>query len=225
MTDAAWRERVLERSIGPATRQSLRRGAALVAAAKTLLVRNKGDGFTVQDVADEAGQSLRSFYGHFSSKDDLLLAVLEEATDTYVRGIEREVAAFDEPLDRLAAALFAANRFPFAEPGVNVGMSRLHRKLARSDRDGLAAARAPVAGLFCDLVGEAARAGRIEAGDPEVAGHVLMTLTATYAINRILGNEYGVELPTVEQHVAFCLQGLDAELESGWEERYRSVGM
>jgi AcrR family transcriptional regulator len=226
MTDAAWRDRVLERSIGPATRRSIDRGAALVTAARTLLERTKGDGFTVQDVADEAGQSLRSFYRHFSSKDDLLLAVLEEVTATYVRGIEHAIAVFDDPGDRLAAALFAAVRFPYRnEPGHTVGLSRLHLELAKSDRNGVAAARAPVAELLRDLVAAAGRAGRIDSIDPEMAGHVLMGLTATYVINRTLGNEYGLRLPTVEEHVTFCLLGLGAQLEPGWDARFAAVGV
>ena len=225
MTEGAWRERVVERSIGPETRRSLDRGAALVSAARRLLERTKGGAFTVQEVADEAGQSLRSVYRYFSSKDDLMLAVLEDATAVYVGGIEREIAAFGDPLDRLTAALFAANRFPLYEPGINIGLARLHRQLAASDREGVAAARAPVSNALRDLVHEAGRTGRIAPIDPDLAGHVLMALTATYAINRILGNEYGLQLPTVEEHVAFCLRGLDARLEPGWAERFTSVGV
>lgn len=222
--EPGWRNRVLERSLGKATRRSLDRGAALVAAAGKLLDRSKGDGFTVQEVADEAGQSLRSFYRHFSSKDDLLLAVLEEATINYVHSIEREAAAFDDPLDRLTAAIFAANRLPDRnQPGRNVGLSRLHLELAEADPDGVAVTREPVAHVYRTLVAEASAAGRIGPVDPEVGAYMLMVLTATYAIHRTLGNEFGHRLPTVEEHVAYCLQGLNAKLEPGWEERFAPV--
>ena len=60
-----------------------RPGPALIQAAAALLERSNGDGFTVQDVADEAGQSLRTLYQYFESKDDLLLAVFEEAMGIY----------------------------------------------------------------------------------------------------------------------------------------------
>ena len=40
-----------------------------------MLKRSNGESLTVQDVADEAGQSLRTLYQYFASKDDLLLAV------------------------------------------------------------------------------------------------------------------------------------------------------
>ena len=46
----------------------------------------------MQEVADEAGQSLRTLYQYFESKDDLLLAVFEEAMKTYARMIRESIA-------------------------------------------------------------------------------------------------------------------------------------
>ena len=82
--DAAdWQARVVRRSLRTATQRSIDRGTSLVRAAARLLERTNGDRFTVQDVADEAGQSLRTLYQYFESKDDLLLAVFEESMRTY----------------------------------------------------------------------------------------------------------------------------------------------
>ena len=61
----------------------------LISAAAAVLDRCNGEDITVQEVADEAGQSLRTLYQYFESKDDLLLAVFEEAMRTYARLIER----------------------------------------------------------------------------------------------------------------------------------------
>ncbi len=55
----------------------------------------------MQEVADEAGQSLRTLYQYFESKDDLLLAVFEEAMKTYARMIREAIADVDDPLERL----------------------------------------------------------------------------------------------------------------------------
>ena len=79
IADRAGRAALVGRSLAEATKRSLDRGASLIRAAATLMERTKGDSFTVQEVANEAGLSLRSFYQHFGSKDDLLLAVYEEA--------------------------------------------------------------------------------------------------------------------------------------------------
>jgi hypothetical protein len=78
VTTAGWRSRILTRSLERATQRSLDRASAFIQAAKSLLDEEGAAGFTVQQVADLAGQSLRSFYQHFSSKDDLLLALFEE---------------------------------------------------------------------------------------------------------------------------------------------------
>src|SRR5690349_18256786 len=93
-----WQRRVVGRSLRTATQRSIDRGASLIAAAGALLERSKGDGFTVQDVADEAGQSLRTLYQYFESKDDLLLAVFEEAMQTYKVLIDTAIAPLDRPL-------------------------------------------------------------------------------------------------------------------------------
>src|SRR5207344_2436590 len=90
--DADWQRRVVGRSLNDAKRRSIDRGARFIRAAAKVLNRNNGSSLTVQEVADEAGQSLRTLYQYFSSKDDLLLAVFEEAMRTYAQLIERAIA-------------------------------------------------------------------------------------------------------------------------------------
>jgi AcrR family transcriptional regulator len=221
----SWKDRVVERSLGKATLRSLDRGQAFIGAALVLLDRSNGDGFKVEDVADEAGESVRCFYRHFASKDDLLLAVLEEAMERYAAAISAELEPFDEPLDRLAAALFGAVRLPHRnKPGVNVGLSRLHLKLAEVDPARVGAARGPVSSLMRSVVEEAASAGAVDSVDPEASAYMLMALTATHVLNQTLGNEFGLRMPTDDEHVAFCLHGLNATLPSGWPDRFRAVG-
>lgn len=110
--DAGWRRRVVDRSLQSAAARSVDRSMNLIRAAATVLIRANGDDITVQEVADEAGQSLRTLYQYFSSKDDLLLAVFEEAMITYAAMVRGAIAALDDPLDRLAGALIAASRMP-----------------------------------------------------------------------------------------------------------------
>ena len=84
----------------------------LIRAAATVLARANGEDITVQEVADEARQSLRTLYQYFESKDDLLLAVFEEAMRTYAQLIEGAIADLNDPLERLAGAMVAAVRMP-----------------------------------------------------------------------------------------------------------------
>ena len=73
----------------------------LIDAALELMSNPDAGDLTVQNVAERAGLSLRAFYHHFPSKDDLLLAVFEEAIQTTARSLDQEVAASADPLERL----------------------------------------------------------------------------------------------------------------------------
>ena len=117
-----WQRRVVGRSLRSATERSVDRGARLIRAAGVVLERSDGGDITVQDVADEAGQSLRTLYQYFESKDDLLLALFEESMRLYALLLERAIAEIDDPLERLAGAILAALRMPeVSDTGLNRG--------------------------------------------------------------------------------------------------------
>jgi AcrR family transcriptional regulator len=218
--EADWQRRVVGRSLGTATKRSIDRGGRLVRAAAALLERSNGDGFTVQDVADEAGQSLRTLYHYFESKDDLLLAVFEEAMGTYARMIRTAIAGLEDPLERLAGAIIAAARMPeVSNPGVDRGLARFRLKLGEVDPNLVARAQEPVASLFRNLVEEASKAGAIRDCDPEEATYLIMALNSAYIIGQTLGNNSGLRRPTVLGLTSFCLEGLSASLPEGWQER------
>jgi AcrR family transcriptional regulator len=59
--------------------------AELVAAAAKVFARQGFHGASIQEIAREAGYSTGAIYWHFSSKDDLFLAVYEDYATTRVR--------------------------------------------------------------------------------------------------------------------------------------------
>ena len=69
---SSWEQRMLERSLDSARVQALARSGEFVHAALALLEEEGSVDFTVQDVVQRSGGSLRRFYQLFSSKDDLL---------------------------------------------------------------------------------------------------------------------------------------------------------
>ena len=71
-------------------------------AARTLIA-TKGDEFTTQELAAEAGVALQTFYRYFSSKDELLLAVVGDAM---VDAVERWAQTASELPDPLARSAF-----------------------------------------------------------------------------------------------------------------------
>jgi AcrR family transcriptional regulator len=217
--EAEWHRRVVGRSLRTATKRSLDRGQALVQAAATVLERSNGEGITVQEVADEAGQSLRTLYQYFESKDDLLLAVFEEAMRTYALLIRRAIEPLDDPLDRLGAAMIAAVTIPMlSDAGFDRGLARLRLRLAESQPELVGRSQASTTGLVRELVEEASAAGRIRAEDPDAATFMLLSLNAAVITTERLGNDIGVRRPDPMGVVLFCLQGLGADLEPGYLE-------
>lgn len=216
-TEADWQRRVVGRSLRTATERSVDRGMNLIRAAVTVLNRSNGEDITVQEIADEAGQSLRTLYQYFESKDDLLLAVFEEAMRTYAKMIEAAIEEITDPFERVAGAMVAAVRLAeLSGTGVDRGLARLRLKLSEVRPEMVGTAQAAVTTLVRGLVQEAAAAGRIRATDPEEATFMLLSLNAAYITTGTLGNDAGVRRPDEAAMVSFCLRGLGAELDDGW---------
>jgi AcrR family transcriptional regulator len=78
-TPASWRELAVARSLDPARARAEKRVQRFLDAALELMNSGSGRDFTVQEVVERSGQSLRSFYQYFAGKHELLLALFEEA--------------------------------------------------------------------------------------------------------------------------------------------------
>ena len=221
-TDADWQRRVVGRSLRTAAERSVDRGMNLIRAATAVLARADGEDITVQDVADEAGQSLRTLYQYFESKDDLLLAVFEEAMRAYAHLIEQAIRDFSDPLERLAAAMVAAVRMPeVTGSGVDRGLVRLRLRLSQFQPDLVGRAQAAVTSLIRGLVDAAAADGSIVVADAEAATFMILSLNAAFITAETIGNDVGARRPAVSDITSFCLRGLGADLDDGW---YDEVG-
>lgn len=90
----------------PAIRANNRNAALLDAAAE----RFSAQGFreaTVRDIARDVGMLPGSIYYHYSSKDELLLAVYEAGVDAFIAHFLEAIEEVEDPYDRLAAAMVA----------------------------------------------------------------------------------------------------------------------
>ena len=218
---ADWHRRVVGRSLQSAQRRSIDKGAHLIRAAAKVLERNGGASLTVQEVADEAGQSLRTLYQYFESKDDLLLAVHEEAMRTYARLIRAAIMGVEPPLERLAAAVITSARLPelHDKAGLDRGLSQLRLQLGQAAPDLLARSQQPVTDLYRELVAGAFEGAVSPAGISVDGGVYLLTSVRTaYVRSSTLGNDLAVELPDAIDLSCFCLAGLGFTRPREWHE-------
>jgi AcrR family transcriptional regulator len=217
----SWEGKVLDRSLGKARQRSLERASGLVQAAARLMERTRGDAFTVQDVATEAGQSLRSFYQHFGSKDDLFVAVFEEAMSVYARLLQQAVDRHVEPLERLIAGAVAVARLSRkSSQGLVVVMTRLRMRLTETNPEKVASSTSQVTDILRQLVADGLQAGVIHGCDPDTVAFSLFALGSSLTVGHFLGDTFALTMPGDSDFVRFCLQGVNAELPPDWTKRH-----
>jgi AcrR family transcriptional regulator len=98
----SWRELAVARSLDSArTRAESRVQRFLDAALELMNGAPSGKEFTVQEVVERSGQSLRSFYQYFGGKHELLLALFEESIRSTAEHLREATDGIDDPAERL----------------------------------------------------------------------------------------------------------------------------
>src|SRR5947199_10792988 len=99
---ASWREQAVARSLDSARVRAESRVQRFIDAALDLMSESApGMDFTVQDVVEKSGQSLRSFYQYFGGKQELLLALFEESVRSTAADLGDRIRDEHDPLERL----------------------------------------------------------------------------------------------------------------------------
>src|SRR2546429_3547506 len=103
MSEPAWRERAVSRSLTAARSRAEQRVQGFLDAAFALIDNKGTTDFTIQEVIDGSQQPLRAFYQHFDGKDELLLALFEETVREAADDIREAVASETQtrPMERL----------------------------------------------------------------------------------------------------------------------------
>src|SRR5205814_7008586 len=96
-----WRELAVARSLDPARVRAENRVQRFLDAAIELMNSASDKEFTVQEVVERSGQSLRSFYQYFAGKYELLLALFEESVRSTADELREVTAEVDGPLERI----------------------------------------------------------------------------------------------------------------------------
>lgn len=95
------RDLAVARVLDPARERAETRVQRFLDAALELLNNNPGRDFTVQEVVEKSGQSLRSFYQYFDGKYELLLALFEDSIRTAAVALDDSLAQESSPIDKL----------------------------------------------------------------------------------------------------------------------------
>src|SRR5215217_2814482 len=178
---ASRREMAVARSLDPARARAEKRVQRFLDAALELMSSTDGKEFTVQEVVERSGQSLRTFYQYFAGKHELLLVLFEESVRSAARHLEDVVAEGTRPLDRLRRFLveyYGMCRFTSerqASAGPAPAMVEFAQQLLTSHPKEAARAFAPVVVMLEQLLGDAAIAGEVRPGldHRRIAGVVL----------------------------------------------------
>jgi AcrR family transcriptional regulator len=136
----------------------------LIAAAARLLDRTGDEeALTLRAVAREAGVAAPSVYLHFSSKDDLIWAVVAAHFAELRQAIVAAKAAEEEPAAQLRAGCLAYCRFGLERPGAYRVLFQTPRGSEPDQLVGLEAFETLVDGITATMA-----AGFTPAGDPPV---------------------------------------------------------
>ena len=182
-----WREMAVARSLDPARARAEQRVQRFLDAALELMHSDSEKEFTVQDVVERSGQSLRSFYQYFAGKHELLLALFEESVRSTAEQLQETVSEIDDPFERLHR--FVVDHYIICRPPVKakssrkprptpVAMAEFAQQLLTEHPKEASQAFVPMITLLEQLLADAEAAGGIQLGLPRrrVAGIVLQAI-------------------------------------------------
>jgi AcrR family transcriptional regulator len=202
----SWRERAVERSLRTARERAVSRSERFIAVATELLHETGSLDFTVQDLVERSQMSLRAFYQHFASKDELLLAVLEDAIRTFVDGLRIRIEPEPDPLEQLriyVTSFYGAGES--ANRRASAALSRYLLALTSAEPSDLARVIEPQVTLLSEIVTEGVQSGRMRSDVTAPALTILVTQTLMSAVEmNILGTQLTGEPIRGEDLWAFC---------------------
>jgi AcrR family transcriptional regulator len=166
--------------------------------------------FTVLEVVERSKTSLRSFYQHFSSKDELLLALIDRimSESTLRWRAETDEAAAPEALGILIGRI-SAPAASTTQDSINRGLTYYNDHLAETMPREYARVLSPVNVLIKDIITRGVAEGDF---DPDLDVEPTATLIMQSALGamriRVLGAELNAN-PLEGSHIyEFCLRAL-----------------
>lgn len=177
-TVSEWETRAVDRSLMAVRDRSSERARRLVDAARVLANERGTAEFTVAEVAVRAGVGLRSFYRHFGSRDELLLALFEEEARHGAELLRSALVGVPEPLERLHRYVVGLCDLLVTGSGYSSLLVREYLRVGEQRPQELRGALAPFVGFLEAELGAAADAGAIRPVDHHDAVVLFTTILA-----------------------------------------------
>lgn len=194
----------------PASTDADSRAGRFMRSALAILGETGRTDFTVLEVVERSKTSLRAFYQHFATKDELLLALVErimaDASERWRADAERLPSgeALRMLIDRISAPAESST-----QDSINRGLTYYNDHLLETRPKEFAKVLAPLHRLLCDIL----RRGVVEGifrDDLDVdtdAAILMQTVLGTLRLRELGAELNGVPIEGAHVH-AFCLRGL-----------------
>lgn len=160
--DPIWKQRAVERSVKTAKLRAAQRVQRFIDAAQSIILEKGTTDFTVQEVVDRSGQSLRSFYLQFDGKHELLLALFEDALNRAADQIRAAADPESDPLNRLKISIELLFELCRPDPAARQPLfTDFAPRLVVTHPDEVKIAQAPLLSLLTELMENASAAGEL----------------------------------------------------------------
>lgn len=193
---ASRRERAVARVVDPARARAETRVQRFLDAALELMSSASGKEFTVQEVVERSGQSLRSFYQYFDGKHELLLALFEDSVRSTAQQLQAHIDNESDPLQRLHVTV--VEYYKLCRPLTKgrggrkapAALAEFAQQLLTDHPKEASRAFTPLVEFFETILAEAAEAGVIRADmrSRRVAGFVLQAVMFNAFVTTISGS-------------------------------------
>lgn len=181
--------------------QILERSRKIVEAAYELLESEGLEALTIRAVLTKTGLARRAFYERFAGKDDLMLAVFEQAIRMAARQCAEQIASVADPVARLRIIVMTIVLGSGVAEGVEpsnrrgAAMSREHLRLAESRPTDLQAAIDPLIDLLTVQLAAGMSAGLVRQADPQRLATLVYNLVSTTVHTELLAHETAMPDP------------------------------
>ena len=195
---------------GPSDETEVTRGDRFIKTAVAILGETGRTDFTVQEVVARSKTSLRAFYQHFSSKDELLLALFDRTIAQSAEMWRAETTGLDSTAAlKLVIDRISQQPVSSTQDSLNRALSLYNQHLAETRPREYARVLSPLHQLIRDIVGQGIAEGVFNPGlDVGAAAAIVMQTVVGAQRLHWLGSELNGTAIDAGQLYDFCSRAL-----------------